>query len=159
MHSLHFGTQFLRVLNLGEGFAWRRAFRAWVRAESASRRRNFHPPRPPEPTPPANAILRWANTARNSVTIDALRQVWQDGAAMKESENQLSFTRAASSTMGSAQKQITHPWDTYEKSTKHGTTRSDWGDAGVRPEQHGRGVCRLDSGCAFGGPTHDPAIH
>ena len=34
--------------------------------------------------------------------LDALSQVWQDGAAMNESEKQFSFTRAASSTSGRA---------------------------------------------------------
>jgi hypothetical protein len=42
----------------------------WVdpfhRAGLASRLRNIHPHRAPEPPPPANATLRWANTARNS---------------------------------------------------------------------------------------------
>ena len=48
-------------------FAWRRPFRAWVWAGPASRPRNFHPHRPPAAPRPANATLRWAKTARNSV--------------------------------------------------------------------------------------------
>ena len=38
--------------------------------------------------------------------VDALRQAWQDGAAMNESEKQFSFTRAASSTSGRAKNQF-----------------------------------------------------
>jgi hypothetical protein len=38
--------------------------------------------------------------------VAALRQVWQDGAAMNESDNQFSFTRAASSTSGRAKNQF-----------------------------------------------------
>jgi ELWxxDGT repeat protein len=41
-----------------------------------------------------------------NLPIDALRQAWQDGAAMNENEKQFSFTRAASITSGRAQKQI-----------------------------------------------------
>jgi hypothetical protein len=38
--------------------------------------------------------------------VAALHQICQDGAAMNESEKQLSFTRAASSTSGRAKNQI-----------------------------------------------------
>jgi hypothetical protein len=37
---------------------------------------------------------------RLNLPVDALGPVWQDGAAMNESEKQFSFTRAASSTSG-----------------------------------------------------------
>jgi hypothetical protein len=81
--------------------AWRRAFRAWAKAEAASRLRSFHPHRPP-------TTLRSENPARTlqKVPVDALRQVWQDGIAKAESEKQFSVTRAASSTSGRAKKQI-----------------------------------------------------
>jgi hypothetical protein len=39
---------------------------------------------------------------RQSLPIDALHQLCQDGAAMNEGENQFSFTRAAPSTSGAA---------------------------------------------------------
>jgi hypothetical protein len=38
--------------------------------------------------------------------VDALSQVWQDGAAMNESEKQFSFTRAALSTGGRAKSNV-----------------------------------------------------
>jgi hypothetical protein len=38
--------------------------------------------------------------------LDALSQVWQDGAAMNESEKQFSFTRAALSTGGRAKSNV-----------------------------------------------------
>ena len=41
----------------------------------------------------------------SNLPVDALRQAWQDGAVMNESEKQFSFTRAASSTSG-REKQI-----------------------------------------------------
>jgi hypothetical protein len=53
--------------------------------------------------------LRWANTAQKLGKNGLLappRQVWQDGAAMNESEKQFSLTRAALSTCGRAKKQI-----------------------------------------------------
>jgi hypothetical protein len=40
--------------SLGRGFAWRRAFRGWAKAEGISRRRSFCPHHLPEPPPPAN---------------------------------------------------------------------------------------------------------
>ncbi|MCX6927781.1 MAG: Rieske 2Fe-2S domain-containing protein, partial [Verrucomicrobia bacterium] len=43
---------------------------------------------------------------RQNLNVDALRQVWQDGAAMNESEKQFSFTRAAINTSGRAQNPI-----------------------------------------------------
>ena len=39
---------------------------------------------------------------RQRSPVDALRQAWQDGAAMNESEKQISFSRAALSTCGRA---------------------------------------------------------
>ena len=39
---------------------------------------------------------------RQSMLVAFLHQLWQDGAAMNESEKQFSFTRAASSTSGAA---------------------------------------------------------
>ena len=42
-----------RAYALG-GIGWRRALRAWAKAEAALRLRSFHPYRPQEPPPPAN---------------------------------------------------------------------------------------------------------
>ena len=64
--------------------------------------------------PPARAATarqrpcawRTSPEAWQKLPVDALRQVWQDRAAMNESEKQFSFTRAASSTSGRAQNQI-----------------------------------------------------
>jgi hypothetical protein len=44
--------------------------------------------------------------AAEELPLDALRQVWQEGAALSESEKQFSFTCAALSTSGRARKQI-----------------------------------------------------
>ena len=68
------------------------------------------PPAPPAnprqgpPTRPCGG--RTPRETRSNLPVDALRQAWQDGAAMNESEKQFSFTRAASSTSGRAKKQI-----------------------------------------------------
>jgi len=43
---------------------------------------------------------------RQNLPVDALRQVWQDGAAMNEGEKQFSFTRAAPSKSAPAKNQI-----------------------------------------------------
>jgi hypothetical protein len=43
---------------------------------------------------------------RQNSPVAALHQLWQDGTAMDESENQFSFTRAALSASGRAKKQI-----------------------------------------------------
>ena len=50
------------------------------------------------PLPPANAIGANPKPAENrqNVPVAALGPVWQHGSAMSESENQFSFTRAAS---------------------------------------------------------------
>ena len=44
--------------------------------------------------------------AAEELPLDALRQVWQEGAALSESEKQFSFTCAALGTRGRARKQI-----------------------------------------------------
>jgi hypothetical protein len=56
------------------------------------------------PLPPSHALGDGAKPPehRQTLPIDALRQVWQDGATMKESEKQFSFTRAGPSTSGRA---------------------------------------------------------
>jgi hypothetical protein len=43
---------------------------------------------------------------RQNSPVAALRQAWQDGAAMNESEKQFSFTRAALSTGGRAKSNV-----------------------------------------------------
>ena len=43
---------------------------------------------------------------RENLPVEALHQLWQDGAGMNESEKQFSFTRATPSTSGRAKKQI-----------------------------------------------------
>ena len=50
------------------------------------------------PLPPALPAADWAKPPeyRQNLPVDALRQDWQDGAVMNESEKQFSFTRAAS---------------------------------------------------------------
>src|ERR1035438_4009317 len=63
------------------------------------------------PLPPGHALGDGAKPPEHrhnlhNLLVEALRQVWQDGAAMSESEKQLSFTRAASSTSGRARKQF-----------------------------------------------------
>ena len=54
------------------------------------------------PLPPAYGLGDGAKPPDNQqeLPVAALHQLWQDGAAMNESEKQFSFTRAASSTMG-----------------------------------------------------------
>jgi hypothetical protein len=56
------------------------------------------------PLPPAYGLGDGVKPPENRKTlpVDALRQLWQDGAGMNESEKQFSFTRAASSTSGRA---------------------------------------------------------
>jgi hypothetical protein len=58
--------------------------------------------------PPAYGLGDGAKPPENRQTlpVDALHQLWQDGAGMNESEKQFSFTRAASSTSGRAKNQI-----------------------------------------------------
>jgi hypothetical protein len=60
------------------------------------------------PLPPAYGLGDGAKPPENrqSLPVDALHQLWQDGAGMNESEKQFSFTRAASSTSGRAKNQI-----------------------------------------------------
>jgi len=60
------------------------------------------------PLPPALPAADRARPPeyRQNLPVDALRQYWQDGAAMNESEKQFSFTRVVSSTSGRARKQI-----------------------------------------------------
>src|ERR1035441_10642897 len=60
------------------------------------------------PLPPAYGLGDGAKPPENRQTlpVDALHQLWQDGAGMNESEKQFSFTRAASSTSGRAKNQI-----------------------------------------------------
>src|ERR1035441_6955062 len=70
---------------------------AWAKAEAASRLRNSHPHPCGGQTLPENL---------QPSPVDALRQAWQDGAAMNESEKQFSFTRAAPITSGPAKNQI-----------------------------------------------------
>ena len=56
------------------------------------------------PLPPAYGLGDGAKPPENrqNLPVDALHQLWQDGAGMNESEKQFSFTRAASSTTGGA---------------------------------------------------------
>src|ERR1035441_1817914 len=60
------------------------------------------------PLPPAFGLGDGAKPPENRHTlpVDALHQLWQDGAAMNESEKQFSFTRTALSTCGRAKNQI-----------------------------------------------------
>jgi len=60
------------------------------------------------PLPPAYGPGDGAKPPENrqNLPVDALHQLWQDGAAMNESEKQFSFTRAASSTSERAENQI-----------------------------------------------------
>ena len=60
------------------------------------------------PLPPAYGLGDGAKPPENRQTlpVDALRQDWQGGAAMNESEKQFSFTRAALSNCGRAKNQI-----------------------------------------------------
>jgi hypothetical protein len=60
------------------------------------------------PLPPACGLGDGAKPPehRQNLPVAALHQPWQDGAAMNESEQQFSFTRAASSTSGRAKNQI-----------------------------------------------------
>jgi hypothetical protein len=60
------------------------------------------------PLPPAYGLGDGAKPPENrqDLPVAALHQLWQDGAAMNESEKQFSFTRAASSTSGRERKQI-----------------------------------------------------
>jgi hypothetical protein len=66
------------------------------------------------PLPPAHALADGAKAPgnRQNLPVDALRQAWQNGVAMNESEKQFSFTRVALSTSGRAQKQF--PINNYE---------------------------------------------
>jgi hypothetical protein len=59
------------------------------------------------PLPPAHALGEEAKPPENrqNLPVGALGPVWQDGAAMNESEKQFSFTRAVLSTSGRARKQ------------------------------------------------------
>jgi hypothetical protein len=58
--------------------------------------------------PPAYALGDGAKPPENrqNLPVDTLGSVWHDGAAMNESENQFSFTRAALSTCGRGRKQF-----------------------------------------------------
>ena len=58
--------------------------------------------------PPAYGLGDGAKPPENrqNLPVAALHQLWQDGAAMNESEKQFSFTRAGSSTCGRAKNQI-----------------------------------------------------
>src|ERR1035441_3432711 len=60
------------------------------------------------PLPPAHALGNRAKPPENRqyFRLDALGPIWQDGAAMHESEKQFSFTRATPSTSGRAKTQI-----------------------------------------------------
>jgi hypothetical protein len=60
------------------------------------------------PLPPAYGLGDGAKPPENrqSLPVDALHQLWQDGAGMNESEKQFYFTRTASSTGGHAKNQI-----------------------------------------------------
>jgi len=60
------------------------------------------------PLPPAHGFGDGAKPPENrqNLPVDALHQLWQDGAGMNESERQFSFTRVASSTSGRAKNQI-----------------------------------------------------
>jgi hypothetical protein len=64
------------------------------------------PGRSPDVSQPPLGVTPKLTESRQKLSVDALRQAWQDGAAMNESEKQFSFTRAASSTSGRAKKQI-----------------------------------------------------
>src|ERR1035437_5121834 len=86
------------------GFAWRRAFRGWVRVKLAPRLRTARQSRHRPPTRPRGG--RTSRETRQNLPVDALRPVWQEWDGMNESEKQFSFTRVASSTSGHAKKQI-----------------------------------------------------
>ena len=58
------------------------------------------------PLPPAYGLGAKPPENRQNLAFDALRQAWQDGAAMNEGEKRFSFTRAASSTSRGAKNQI-----------------------------------------------------
>src|ERR1017187_8702449 len=60
------------------------------------------------PLPPAYGLGDGAKPPENrqSLPVDALPQLWQDGAAMNESEKQFSFPRATPSTSECAKNQI-----------------------------------------------------
>jgi hypothetical protein len=60
------------------------------------------------PLPPAYGLGDGAKPPENrqNLPVDALHQLWQDGAAMNGREKQFSFTRAAPSTSGRAKNQI-----------------------------------------------------
>src|ERR1019366_298856 len=60
------------------------------------------------PLPPPYGLGDWAKPPENrqNLPVDALRQLWQDGHGMNESEKQFSFTRAAPSTSGRAKNHI-----------------------------------------------------
>jgi hypothetical protein len=45
---------------------------------------------------------------RQNLLVEALHQLWQDGAGMNENEKQFSFTRAASSTSGRPKSEFYH---------------------------------------------------
>jgi hypothetical protein len=64
------------------------------------------PGRWPSATRPSFCVGPTPPETRQKLPVDALRQVWQDGGAMNESEKRFSFTRAAPSTSGRAKKQI-----------------------------------------------------
>jgi hypothetical protein len=60
------------------------------------------------PLPPACGLGEGAIPPENpqNLPVDALHQLWQNGAGLDESEKQFSFTRAAPITSGSAKNQI-----------------------------------------------------
>jgi hypothetical protein len=60
------------------------------------------------PLPPAYGLGDGAKPPENrrNLPVDALHQLWQDGAGMNESEKQFSFTIVASSASGRAKNQI-----------------------------------------------------
>jgi hypothetical protein len=82
--------------------------RGWGRRPSAFQPSAFSLQPFLRPLPRANAIGAKPKPPENrqNSPVDALRPVWQDGAAMTESENQFSLTRAASSTSERVKKQI-----------------------------------------------------
>jgi hypothetical protein len=67
------------------------------------------------PLPPAYGLGDGARPPENrqNVPVDALHQLWQDGAGMNEREKQFCFTRVASSTSGRAKKQISNSNNAY----------------------------------------------
>ena len=103
------------------------------------------------PLPPAHALGDGAKPPENqqNLAVDALREVREDWAAMKESEKQFSFTRAALSTCGRAKGNFLSVSVSLERAAHAVEANSAArGDLGL--EHSGRG--HADSSPRFGFP-------